>query len=276
MSDMAEDRVYADRAADAEAFVAAGVGVVAVSVSGNRIGRFRVDNRGRARDVDAAGDRIVVATDEDVLVATVGGGGVEYEPTGYGPAVAVGFHAGDAVAADSEGRIGRRVDGEWFEIADVDAPVRALDGDLVAAADGVYRADPDGVDFVGLDDARDVAAAGPLVATGEGLYELGNGWVRAVEGAFDAVEADGKAVHAAGDALLAHVDGEWHEAPVELPGTVAGIAHAGGTYLVTEDGTALAHARGGLDDDPETGWRTRALGVGDVGGVAIPLPAAEQ
>jgi hypothetical protein len=275
MSDMAEDRVYADRAEDTEAFVAAGVGVVAVAVSGNRIGRFRVDRRTSARDVDAAGDRIVVATDEDVLLGVVGGDGTEYEPTGFGPAVAVGFHAGDAVAADSAGRIGRRVDGDWFEIADVDAPVRAIDGDLVAAADGVYRADPDGVDFVGLDDARDVAAAGPLVATGQGLYELGNGWVRVLEGAFAAVAADGTAVHAAGDRLFARRDGEWHEAPVELPGPVAGVAHAGGTYLVTEDGTALAHARGGIEDDPETGWRTRDLGVENVAGVAIPRPDGE-
>lgn len=275
MSDMAEDRVYDDRATEAEAFVAAAAGVVAVSVSGNRVGRFRIDRRGTARDVDAAGNRLAVATGEDVFVA-VEDGDREYEATGFGPAVAVGFDSGDVVAADDEGRIGRRVDGEWFEIADVDAPVRGLDGDLVAAADGVYRANPDGLDFVGLDDARDVAAAGPFVAAGDGLYELGNGWVRAVEGAFDAVTAtttaDGDRIHAAGEAVYARVDGHWHRTPADLAGTAAGIAHAGGTYLVTEGGTTLAHAGDGLGEDPETGWRTRTLGVADVGGVAIPRP----
>jgi hypothetical protein len=269
MSDMAEDRIYAEGTDDAVAFVATGVGLVAVSVSGNRIGRFRIDRRGTARDVAAAGERLVVATEEDVLVGCAVVEDTEYHTTGFGPAVAVGFDGEDALAADAEGSIGRRVDGEWFEIADVDAPVRALAGDLVAAGDGVYRADPDGVDYVGLEDARDVTA-GPLVATGDGLYELGNGWMQALEGAFDAVATDGEAVHAAGEAVHARTAGEWHRTGAELPGRVAGIAHAGGTYLITEDGSMLAHAGDGLDDAPETDWRSRALGVGDVGGMAIP------
>lgn len=287
MSDMAEDRVYADRADGAVAYVAAETGVVAVSVAGERVGRFRIDRPGTARDVAADGDRLVVATPEDVLVgsgASAGDGGddgadLDYEPAGFGPAVAVGVDAGDLVAAGPDGAIGRLVGDEWFEIADIDHEPRAVDGALVAAADGVYRADPDGLDHVGLDDARDVAAAGPYAATGHGLYELGNGWIRAVEGSFDAVAAARGRAHAAGDRILARSSGEWHPTAAAVPGRVAGIAHAGagdaadpgGTYAVTADGTVLASASDGLDaGGPDGGWRSRTLGVDGVGGVAVP------
>ncbi|PSQ15214.1 hypothetical protein BRD00_14615 [Halobacteriales archaeon QS_8_69_26] len=311
MSDLAADRIYAERGETTVAFVAAEAGVVAVEVAGDRVGRFRFDRRCTARDVAAGTDRVAVATDEDVLVRRVGedatggnggagedgspGDGDPYAPTDHGPAVAVGVDDGAVVAADADGRIARRVDGEWFEIATVDAPVRAVDGPFVAAGDGVYRVTPDGLDEVGLDDARDVAAAGPYVATGGGLYELGNGWLCAHEGAFDAVAADPRvrtrAHAAAGGELYARGDsdgrgspnggntgegGTW--TPTDAPdrGQVAGIAHGpppgegvGAVYAVTVDGTVLAGARE-TADDPAGGWRTRSLGVPGVGGIAIP------
>jgi len=289
-NEMAEDRIYAHETRGVEAYVAAGVGVVVVSVSGNRVGRFQMDRRGPARDLAASADGLAVATDDDVLIGSpasagrddgdAGGDESAYHKTGFGPAVAVGFDAGDVVAADGDGRIARRVDGEWFDLATVDAAVRAIDGPLVAAADGVYRATPDGLDHVGLSDARDVAARGPYAATGEGLYELGNGWIRVANGRFDAVAATAARAHAAGDDLFARRDGRdgrWRHLDIELPGRVAGIAHAGDTctYAVTEGGTALARAgaRLGVDDRPGEGWRTRSLGVGDVRALAIPSAA---
>jgi hypothetical protein len=144
--DVAEKRVHDEAAPTVRAFVASGVGVVAVSVAGDRVGRFGVEHRCVARDVAADGV-LAVATDEDVFLRTVDGDDTDYRATGFGPATAVGVDstgdpkdpAGHAlVAADVEGRIARRVDDDWFDLAEVDHPVRAVDGDLVAAGDGVY------------------------------------------------------------------------------------------------------------------------------------------
>lgn len=271
MHDLAEDRIYDEGDGGVTAYVAAESGVVAVSVAGNQVGRFRMDHRTTARDLAADGPNLVVASEDDVLLRHPGG---EYERAGFGPAVAVGIDAGDVVAAGPEGRIGRQVDGEWFEIADLDAAVRAVDGALVGAADGAYRATPDGLEYVGLDDVRDVDAAGPLAASREGLYELGNGWMAVASDPFDAVAVSpaGQRAHAAGEALLARVGSEWRALDVEVPDRVAAIAHAEGTYVITVDGTMLAHAGAGdgVTEDPEADWRTRSLGVEDVGGMAIP------
>lgn len=284
--DVAEKRVHDEAAPTVRAFVASGVGVVAVSVAGDRVGRFGVEHRCVARDVAADGV-LAVATDEDVFLRTVDGDDTDYRATGFGPATAVGVDstgdpkdpAGHAlVAADVEGRIARRVDDDWFDLAEVDHPVRAVDGDLVAAGDGVYRATPDGLDHVGLDDARDVAAAGPYAATGTGLYELGNGWLRAVDGSFEVLAARGDRAHAAGDGLYARRSSEW--ASVGGPaGRVAGLAHgsAGELLAVTTDGTLSVRTgngdRGTRPDADEWGrtggWAGRSLGVPEVTGLAV-------
>ncbi|PSP77179.1 hypothetical protein BRC81_10345 [Halobacteriales archaeon QS_1_68_20] len=284
MSDLAADRIYDDRTGKQDVYVASGQGVAVVEVS-HRVGRFRLDRRCTARDVAAADGLVAVATDEDVLLldradesdAESGGEApgdesAEYVETGFGPASAVGFDEGALVAAgDDEFDIGRllhpREDPtEWLTVADVDAPVRAIDGPLLAADDGVYQLTADEIADVGLDDARDVAAVGPFAATGDGCYRLGPGWTRDLEDAFDVVAAassDGELAlaHAAtADALYAF-DGEWDEREVaESP--VADVAYGATTYAVTADGTFLA--------DGGDRWERRSLGLRDVVAVAVP------
>lgn len=258
--DIDEKRVYADRTGKREAYVATDAGVATVAVSGAHVGEFGLASRNGARDVAAGGGLLAVATDDDVHFGT------GFEASGFGPAVAVGFDGDTPLAADPDGRVARYDDG-WTDLGRV-PDVRALDGDLVAAADGVHR--PDGT-HVGLDDVRDVSATGePLAATGDGLYRLGNGWLAEQVGdegddrAFVAVVSDGERVHAASEhGLYRREAGEWTACSVDED--VVDVTHAGDcTYAVAGDGTFLAH------DPGEPGWRRQALGLPAVRALAVP------
>jgi hypothetical protein len=262
-----EKRVYTDTSGTETAFVATGAGVVAVSVSDDLVGGFGLTHRCAARDVASAGGRVAVATDEDVLVADLTAaadvGGVTFEETGFGPAVAATLDGGDVLAAGESGRVARFDEG-WATLGRVDG-VRAMDGRLVAAEGGVSRVTGSGVEHAGLDDVRDVAAAGPFAATGSGLYRLGNGWMDVRDGEFDAVAAapDGRAHAVSGETLLGTDGGEWATVSLPVDERVAAVAYgADATYAVTDTGTFLVRA-------VPTEWRHRVLGLRDVRGVAV-------
>ena len=269
MSDLVEDRVYDDRTGTQSVYVASESGVVIVEVA-HRVGRFRLDHRCMARDVAVSDDLLAVATDEDVLVMDQRGEG-SYVETGFGPADAVGFDDGALLAATSdEYEIGRLLHPrekptEWLTVADVDASIRAIDGPLLAAADGVYRLTTDDIVHAGLDDARDVSSAGtPLVGTGSGLYRLANGWVDELDGPFDVVTArpDGETelAHAATADTFYENDGtEWNQR--DVPDTpIVGVAYGETTYAVTDRATMLV--------DRGDHWESRSLGVPGVVGLA--------
>lgn len=309
-----EKRVYGDRAGKTELYVATSVGVVAVSVSGGRIGGFGVDHRCVARDVATAegeGERgLAVATDEDVLLrgrtdegeTGAGDGGVNeaYEPTGFGPAVAVGADGDGWLAADEDGGVARydAAAGEWTTLGRAGEggggeEVRAIHGPLVAASDGVYRVADGLLAYTGLDDARDVAGGVPLAATAEGLYSLGNGWMDELDGSFRAVVADGARAHAAAvEAIYARNPdgggeggdgsgggGEWTAVELPTDELVVDFAYGGGaTFALTEAGTLFVNAdglRADADGDESAGgadgrgsggagageWRPQTLGL---------------
>jgi hypothetical protein len=265
-----EKRVFSSKAGKTEVFVAAGVGCVVIDVSGDRVGGFRVDHQCTARDVAASAGRVAVATDEDVLLAP------GYEPLAFGPAVGVGLTSDAVVAVGNDGRVGTLAfdatlgDGAWRTVGSVDDP-RAVDGRLVGAAEGVFRVTDRDLRHAGLDDVRDVAAAGPFAATAAGLFSLGNGWLEVDGGSWDVVDAapDGRA-HAVGDAGIrrrTETDGgQWRPvdraegvAPDETP---VEFAYGDGVVCaVTDGGTFLVDAGDGV--------RTQALGLRAVSGVAI-------
>jgi hypothetical protein len=256
--DIAEKRVYGDRTGATVAFVATDAGLARVSVSGDKVGEFGLVHRGGVRDVAVADGRLAVAAD-DVLVAIADG---EFAAAGFGPAEAVGFDGATLYAA-GDGEVARYDDGSWTTTADLDG-VRALAGDLAAAADGVFRVDGTGV---GLDDARDVVAdPQPLAATGDGLYYLANGWLRAAEGSFRAVAVGGdRAVAATADTLSVRDGDTWVPRDVPAPDLAAVARGPATTYAVSRDGTFCV--------DAGDGWRTRALGLPGVRAVAVPLAA---
>jgi hypothetical protein len=252
-----EKRVYADRTGADEVLIAAEQGVVVASLSGDRVGEFGLDHRATVRDVAADGDRRAVATDVDVLVG-------DYDPTDFGPAVAVGFDGDALLAAGSDGRIARLDDG-WTTLGEVETP-RAVDGGMIAADSGVYQVVGDGLRGVGLDGVHDVHGRGmPLAATDDGLYRLGNGWMVERGGAFGAVSADvtDDRAHAADEGRLfaREAVGEWSavDVPTAVPVDV-GYTDAA-TVAVSETGTLLA--------DAGDGWRTRELGVTGVRRLAV-------
>jgi hypothetical protein len=271
MSTLSEKRVYAEQGEPTPVYVAAEQGLVRAKVSGDTVGEFSLARRCTARDVALGADGLLaVATTEGTLV---GGNDEDLHDAGFGPAVAVSFHesAEVLVAADESGRVaGLPLDalpdptaGDWEALGTV-SEVRALDAPLVAAADGVYRVLDGDLDHAGLDDARDVTSRGaPLAGTGGGLYELGNGWMLAREGPHERVAGDGEHAHAvdAGGTLYAREGREW--GAVEFAGTdPVDVGY-------TPDGVVVATGSGSLHVDVGDGWRSRALGVTDVQGIAV-------
>jgi hypothetical protein len=273
MSSIDEKRVYSATEGKTDVFVATGTGVARVECSGDRIGSFRLVQRCSATDIASEKGRLAVATDEDVLVWNQDQNEDGFEPTGFGPASAVGYH--DTLIAAGEDKIARYDESGWNTFDELD-DVRAIDGDLLAAASGTYQLtdgdgdDRDSVSPVGLDDANDVStAAVPLVATAHGLYQLANGWVNVLSGNVSLVASDGRHTHAVADETLYDYDSEragdeWR--PIEIPveERITGIAYgeSGTTYTSTVDGTFLIE----VDD----GWRTQSLGLTDICGLAVP------
>ncbi|TKX54414.1 hypothetical protein EXE42_07945 [Halorubrum sp. SP3] len=284
-----EKRVYAGSAGRTDAYVATGAGVVRVSLSADKVGAFDMVARDPARDVavlsrgDGAPDLVAAATPDGLAVAAVGDD-PEFALVDDCPAVAVGATGardGSLLVAREDGAVGRvELQGgeeggpsaapSTTRLGSVAEP-RAVDGALVAGAEGVYRAGEDGLTDVGLDDARDAAGSGtPLAATGAGLYWLGNGWMTAREGAADAVAADGDGHTMAvvdGDLLVHSGAGEWEDetwAVADLPvdETVVALGYGPGvSVVVTGVGTLCV--------DAGDGWRHQVVGVREVAGVAL-------
>lgn len=267
-----EKRVYADRAGTTTAFVATDAGVARVDVSDDIVGEFALEYRGPVTDVASADGRLAIATPGDVLVWADGA----FVQTGFGPASAVAYH--DGLVAAGDGRIARLADGrisdtddgddaEWRRLAELE-DVRRIDGDLLAAASGVHRLDGT---HVGLDAANDVTTAvGPLAATESGLFYLANGWMRALDGAFDVVSgAETGLSHAATDETLYERGDEgedsgaidWREVTLPVDEPIADVAYGEATYVLTTDGTFLANAG--------DGWRHRSLGLPGARCVAV-------
>ena len=303
-----EKRVYDASEGPTPVFVVGEFGVARVDTSDDLVGEFGLAHRCTARDAAGRGGLLVVATDEELLVGVFGDAEteVEFEPLDFGPAAAVGFtNEGELVAARENGSVvrGNATVGEtgdatvggdtgatsansdenasdWTELGELD-DVRAIDGDLVAAESGVYRAVGDDLQHVGLEGVRDVSAAGvPLAATDDGLYKLGNGWMDVLDGEFRAVSAASTETgsstrsldsstgslgwaHAAGaEGLFAHDEGAWQAVELPVSGEVVAVDHGNGAYAVTADGTFLLSVG--------DGWHHQLLGLRDIEAVAAP------
>jgi hypothetical protein len=287
MPTITEKRVYDDVAPPVPVFVAAAQGLVVAHLSDDSVGEFSLARRCTARDLAIGPDgTLVLATDEATLVAP-DADPERFRETGFGPATTVSVvdDPRAVVAADDAGRVARLpfsddafdtdsvTEEDWTDLGTVEA-VRAADGRLLAAADGVRRITGSGLGDAGLDDARDVAARGaPLAATGEGLYELGNGWMVAREGPFATVATDGERAHAVADdgTVLSRSDGgaAWTDLDLPTDDRTADV-----TY--TPDGVVAATDSGSLLATVGDGWRSRAIGVADVQAAAAgPRPETE-
>lgn len=267
MSSLNEKRVYADKTDKTVVFIATAAGLARVTVSGDRVGEFGLARRCTARDVavtreaevysaasEDRGGALAVATDQHVLVGPAN----DLQETGFGPAAAVSFL--DGLIAAGEGQVARYANGEWETLGQV-PNARAIDGDLLAAAGGVFRLDGT---HLGLEDAYGLTTAGtPRAATADGLYRLGNGWMDELDGPFRVVTSDGnRRTHAAtAHEFYERRDGKWRERDLPVDGPVAGVVYGEAVYVVTADGTLLV--------DAGDGWRARVLGLPDVRAIAV-------
>ncbi|ACM57255.1 HVO_0234 family beta-propeller protein [Halorubrum lacusprofundi] len=285
-----EKRVYAGTAGRTDAYVATESGVVRVALSADKIGAFDMVAREPARDAAVlprrdAPDLLGVATPDGLQVAPVGDDlafePVDVDPVGSKSLVAVGVHDDAFLVAGEDGEINgiefgdEESDPTATSIGTVSDP-RAVDGPLVAAADGVYRVSGDGSELVsvGLDDARDVAGSGmPLAATAAGVYWLGNGWMTALEGDATAVAADGDghAMAVVDGDLFVHADddtewdaGAWTAADLPVDEVPVALGYGPGVSVaVTDAGTLCV--------DAGDGWRHQVVGVRGVAGVALAV-----
>lgn len=309
--DIAEKRVYEASAGRSRLAVATGHGLAVVGISADVIGEFGLALDEPARAVASAGDgRLFAATPEDLFLVALGEDGVAETAgiagTGAGPTRAVTVTEGAVIACGTDGVVRRaplsairsalestengavaETDAvSWTELGE--AAVRVADGRLLAAADGVYRVGERGLDHVGLEDVRDVAApagvdaAGPFAASAAGLFRLGPGWTEERAGSFDLVaaaeastasgEPRAHAGTADGDVLARRDEEGWTAIEWPARSAPAGFAYgteadAGGpdgerpTFAVAADGTVLA--------DAGDGWRTRSIGLPDVEDCAV-------
>jgi len=287
MQTLTEKRVFGTKFGTTEVFVASETGLIGVTVSADQIGEFGLAHRGPVHAVAVEDRGVLLGTDEDVLhserdqesddTATAQSrtfSSVTAEP--FGQCVAVGWGPTGPVAADDDGRVAgvdreHDTDPDWTTLGETEG-VRAVDGELIAAADGVYRLSDAEIHHVGLDNVRDVAGHGtPLAATADGLFGLGNGWLPLQDGAFDCVGSDGHGhAHAVGPAGLVRraggadsvVDGSWESDELPVGSPVVDVDYGSGIVAaITADGTLCVEAG--------DGWRHQLLGVQKVSEVAV-------
>jgi hypothetical protein len=260
-----ERRLMGEARDRTEAYVASSLGLTRVELSGDQIGRFSLVYDGTATSVAAADGQLLVGTETDVLIAA----GEEFIPTEFGPAEAVSFAAGQPVAVSPDGDVSRLDGEEWQFLGSVVSPGR-MDGDLLAAGDGVYRIG-EGLIDLGGGKVRDVAAAGPYAATANGLarYDEG-GWTVEVEGDCTLVAATDGRAHAVGEAgLFARGADGWDVDSLPADAPLADIGHGESFYAVTADGKMLVNAAPEVTPDGRGGWRSRSLGVPQVVDMAV-------
>jgi len=259
-------RVYADKREETTVFVASDMGVTRVEVAGDQIGRFSLAHDEAATSIAGEDGKLVVGTESDVLVGTGDG----FAETNFGAAAVVGLDDGAPLAVDPDGTVARLEGDDWVTVGSVTGP-RRMDGNLLATKDGVVRVAAGLYDMAAGPAVRDVAAAGPYAATADGLLSYADEeWTRAAGGDCTLVASDGERVHAVSDdGLLVGRDGGWevHDLPAET--ALADLAHGESLYAVSADGTVFVHAEPDLSPDGQGGWRSRALGVRNVTGLAV-------
>ena len=286
MQTLTEKRVFGSKFGTTELFVASETGLVGVTVSADQIGEFGLAAREPIHAVAVDDRGVLIGTDEDVLYSdgertddrTAQSRSFEaLTAAPFGQARNVGWGPAGPIVADDTGAVFERsawssneTESEWSTLGDTGG-VRAIDGGLIAATDGVYQLTDGAISHVGLSDGRDVAGHGtPLAATADGLFALGNGWLPVQDGSFEAVASDGHGhAHAVGpDGLVRHSDGNltasdgWgtDELPVGSP--VVDVAYGSGIVAaITENGTLCV--------DAGDGWRHQLLGVRGVSELAV-------
>ncbi|ELZ10920.1 hypothetical protein C479_08913 [Halovivax asiaticus JCM 14624] len=217
------------------------------------------------------------------------------EPTGFGPATCVDAGPETIVAATPDGELrcleyadGQpAADSSWIEIsapreAVADEPVQrpsvaAIDAPYVATDRGVFRIRDRTLRAIGLDEVRDVASDGVVLAgTESGLYAFESEWDSLLDNPVDAVSVVAhpsgseptRSAVASGTTLVALEFAESDAEPTHRTLTTADdqivdltAGPAGPVYAITDAGSLVAADR--------TDHRRHVLGVRDPAAIAL-------
>lgn len=282
-----ERRLFGERREEAHLYVAAGLGITRVEAADGRVGRFSLAARCDCTAIAARDGLVVAGTSDTVLLDDGGGFAPLGDQSGAGSVTAVGLDGDWFYQARASGAVRRRErSGEsWESVGTVTDP-RAIHGNSLAAADGVFRITDHLVDR-GLDDVRDVAGGdervqattsdpgtsrpGLLAGTGEGLYRhTAGGWQREHETAVTVVVASGDDAFAVCEqGVLEAVDGDWTFLGEQPTDSLVDLAIADRLYGLSADGTIWTLPLSPGQADEYRTWRSFSIGVRDAVGLAI-------
>jgi hypothetical protein len=265
--DSADDErmLFGEKRAETTLLAGSELGVTRIDVAAAQVGQFSLLDRGTVRGLAADGQRVIVATDEDVCRRTAEG----LDSLGFGPAEAVGIDDDWLYAAD-RGRVARLdrtglVDatGEWETVGSADDPRRFV-GERLAAEELVRVGET--LEPAGVNGVRDLSSDGTLAATDDGLYENRDGnWAGLLDGDAMAVVAEGNRAHAVVDGQLLERDGEgWTER--SLPGGAEPhlLAYGQTLAVIDTEGTIHVAADPDVTHDGHGGWRSQPIGLPEV------------
>lgn len=260
-----ERMLFGERREETTLLAGSGLGVTRIDVAAAQVGQFSLLDRGTVHGLATDGQTVIVATDETVSRRADDG----LQSLGFGPAEAVGIDDSWIYAADTErvARLSREGTGatteDWEAVGSVDDP-RRFAGNLLAAEELVRVGDD--LEPGGVEDVRDIAPDGSLVATADGIYEQqADGWERLLDGDATAVVSEEGRAHAVVDGQLLERDGDgWSE--LSLPGSAEPhlLAYGQTLAVIDTDGTVHVAADPDVTHDGHGGWRSQAIGLRDV------------
>lgn len=260
-----ERMLFGERREETTLLAGSGLGVTRIDVAAAQVGQFSLLDRGTIHGLATDGQTVIVATDETVSRRADDG----LQSLGFGPAEAVGIDDSWIYAADTErvARLSREGTGatteDWEAVGSVDDP-RRFAGNLLAAEELVRVGDD--LEPGGVEDVRDIAPDGSLVATADGIYEQqADGWERLLDGDATAVVSEEGRAHAVVDGQLLERDGDgWSE--LSLPGSAEPhlLAYGQTLAVIDTDGTVHVAADPDVTHDGHGGWRSQAIGLRDV------------
>lgn len=270
MQTLSEKRVFGTKTGVTEVLVGTETGLVVATVSGAQIGTFGLQHRQSVTDLAVWGRELIVATDESVLVGqieetaetpTVSLSAVEVPVESY---AAVGIGPQGLLVGGAEAVAHTTDPTEPWTVVGSTGGVRAIDGGLIAAADGVYRFDGAGLTHVGLSDVADVDGRIPLAATREGLFRLANGWVSSYDQPTDRVASDDHDHHSllGADGLYSTAGDGWERDELPVAEDVVAIAYGSGIRAAATQAGTLCVTAG-------DGWRHQRLGLAGVSAIAV-------
>ena len=261
MQSLDEKRVFAPDRPARTLYVGTDRGLIALSVAGVHLGRYSMAIRGTVHALCATPAGVIAAVDD--RVEAIGGAELPSTmPATIGEVAVLGADAA-AVWTATDDLVTRYPcsDGGDPERHRTGGAVTAIAPPFIGTTDGLLRYTSDGLQSVGLEQVTALTSA-PLVGTTEGLYTLGNGWMRQLQGHVLAAASHPSHSAAATDTGIYLGASGWAALDAPPAPSVALAVSADVVYAISADGIVMAN----LPGEP---WTQTHLGVSGITGVVI-------